>query len=126
MKPLQKTICLLLSTMSTSIRLLILETDTPLPPIHSERGGYAAIFQELLRKVGGELSPPIDVHVTPCYVVGNNDPSSPEDGALPDISECATYNGVLITGSKYDAHGNNPWILKLVQWIQGRLLFRRL
>lgn len=105
--------------MPVRVRLLILETDQPLSPINSSRGGYGNLFQQLFSSVGSDLDPAIDVHVTPCYVVGNNDSSSEEDGSLPDISTLNNYDGVVITGSKYDAHGDNPWILRLIKWIQG-------
>lgn len=81
------------------------------------------MFENLFSRVGSALSPPIDTQVTPCYVVGNNDPSLEEDGRLPEVSELGGYDGVLITGSKYDAHGDNLWILKLMEWIQGLSAF---
>jgi hypothetical protein len=29
------------------------------------------------------------------------------------------YDGLLITGSVYDAHGDNPWILELLSLLKG-------
>ncbi|RPB14003.1 GMP synthase [Morchella conica CCBAS932] len=104
--------------MKSSVRILVLETDYPLAPIHSTRGSYGEIFGKLFSKVGSELDPPIDVETVPCYVVGHEDSTSKETGELPDIKEVEEYDGILITGSKYDAHGDDPWIHRLIEWIR--------
>jgi hypothetical protein len=40
------------------------------------------------------------------------------------VQDFDRFDGLLITGSVYDAHGNNEWILKLLEllkalWIKG-------
>ncbi|CAG8999314.1 MAG: Carbamoyl-phosphate synthase small chain [Candidatus Celerinatantimonas neptuna] len=37
-------------------------------------------------------------------------------GQLPDIS--SSFDGYIITGSRYNSYDNDPWILKLLEWIQ--------
>jgi hypothetical protein len=40
-------------------------------------------------------------------------------GEIPEASEFEGFHAVLITGSMYDAHGNNQWILDLLDLIKG-------
>nr|DAD27526.1 TPA_asm: hypothetical protein HUJ06_028994 [Nelumbo nucifera] len=40
------------------------------------------------------------------------------DGEFPDKEELHKYHGFVISGSPSDAHGNDPWILKLCLLLQ--------
>jgi GMP synthase-like glutamine amidotransferase len=40
------------------------------------------------------------------------------DGQFPDMDDLYKYDGFVITGSRYDAHGNDVWILKLCHLLQ--------
>ncbi|XP_010268451.1 PREDICTED: gamma-glutamyl peptidase 3-like [Nelumbo nucifera] len=40
------------------------------------------------------------------------------DGEFPDMEELHQYHGFVITGSPFDAHGNDPWVLRLCFLIQ--------
>ena len=40
----------------------------------------------------------------------------------PPFEEFEDYQGVLITGSMYDAHADNPWILKLIALMKGEIV----
>nr|DAD27524.1 TPA_asm: hypothetical protein HUJ06_028992 [Nelumbo nucifera] len=40
------------------------------------------------------------------------------DGQFPDMQELHKYHGFVITGSPYDAHGNESWVLRLCILIQ--------
>jgi GMP synthase-like glutamine amidotransferase len=44
----------------------------------------------------------------------------PEGGAIPKLEEIGDdVHAILITGSCWDAHGDDPWILKLIEFIKG-------
>ena len=100
------------ATRTRRIHLLVLETDTPLPKIYKERGSFTDIFHELFEKAGKSLKPPIDVETSSYYVVGDEaDYPASLDGV----------DAILLTGSKYDAHGNDPWIHKLISFTRGAI-----
>ncbi|KAH7546092.1 hypothetical protein FEM48_Zijuj01G0164000 [Ziziphus jujuba var. spinosa] len=40
------------------------------------------------------------------------------EGEFPDMDELANYDGFVITGSPYDAYGNDLWIIKLCFLLQ--------
>ncbi|XP_010268443.1 PREDICTED: gamma-glutamyl peptidase 5-like [Nelumbo nucifera] len=40
------------------------------------------------------------------------------DGEFPDMDQLQNYSGFVISGSPYDAHGNDPWVLRLCFLIQ--------
>eukprot|EP00253_Pinus_taeda_P032707 PITA_32707 len=40
------------------------------------------------------------------------------DGQFPDMEDLYRYHGFVITGSRYDAFGNDAWILKLCHLVQ--------
>ncbi|KAJ4963835.1 hypothetical protein NE237_023774 [Protea cynaroides] len=40
------------------------------------------------------------------------------DGVFPDMDELHKYHGFIISGSPYDAYGNDPWVLKLCSLLQ--------
>ena len=92
------------------IHLLVLETDTPLPKVSKERGSFADIFHDLFAKAGKSLKPPVEVQTSSYYVVG-------DEAEYP--ASLDGVNAILLTGSKYDAHGNDPWIHKLISFTRG-------
>lgn len=40
------------------------------------------------------------------------------DGEFPDMDELHKYHGFVISGSPYDAYGNDLWILRLCHLLQ--------
>lgn len=97
-----------------AIRLLVLEAEEPHPEIQDRRGRYHDMFHELFSNAGARENPPIKVKSDARYIVEEENP-------LPTMEEMREkYDGVVISGSNYDAHGNNEWILKLVSWLQGK------
>jgi GMP synthase-like glutamine amidotransferase len=56
----------------------------------------------------------VEVETIMKFVVEN------EGGQIPSIDDLDDIHAILLTGSKYDAHGDDEWILKLVRWIQGK------
>ncbi len=82
------------------MRIGILETATLAPEVKNEYGSYAEMFQRLFLSVDDQVA----FNVYP--VINGQYPGSND--------ECDAF---LITGSKFDAHGEEPWIIKLRDYI---------
>ena len=98
-------------------RIAILECDTPLPGTRSKYGGYGGVFTSLLHSGAAVLSPPLspsDLQISIFDVVTKQEYPSLE-----------SIDAVLLTGSKHDSYGNDPWILKLVKFTEAVLKQRR-
>ncbi|KAH7355414.1 class I glutamine amidotransferase-like protein [Rhexocercosporidium sp. MPI-PUGE-AT-0058] len=94
------------------VRMLVLETDQTFESTSERKGTFGDIFHSLFSKAGQDHEPPLEVETAMKFIV------EPEGGKIPDVSEVGEIDAVLITGSKYDAHGDDEWILKLVLWIR--------
>jgi len=94
------------------IRVLVLETDQTFESTSERKGTFGDIFHSLFSKAGQDHEPPLKLETVMKFVV------EPEGGKIPDVADVGEIDAVLITGSKYDAHGDDEWILKLVQWIR--------
>ena len=82
------------------MRIGILEADTLEPDIKEKYGSYAEMFQRLLLSVDDQL----EIKVYPVI-----------EGKYPEnMDECDAY---LITGSKFSAYDNEPWIKQLRDYI---------
>lgn len=100
------------------VRMLVLETDEAHPDTESERGSFGDIFDQLFKQAGDKHDPPLGVETVIRFIVEN------EGGKVPTLDdfkrgEFEDIHAILITGSMYDAHGGDEWILKLVKLIQG-------
>jgi len=82
------------------VRIGILETAALEPGVKNKYGSYAEMFQCLFLSVDNQVE--FNVY----QVINGQYPES--------IDECDAF---LITGSKFDAHGDEPWILKLRDYI---------
>lgn len=104
---------------SRPLRIAILECDTPLPVVEARYGRYGEIFKTLLRAGADALSYP-----------GVSSSSGLEMAAW-DVVTAQAYpslddiDAILITGSKHNSFDNDPWILKLVDFVKGVLAQRR-
>ncbi|KAL9005308.1 MAG: hypothetical protein Q9188_001899 [Gyalolechia gomerana] len=94
------------------IRMLVLETDEQHPDDHRESGSFGDVLDALFKKAGHAHDPPLDIETVIRFIVEE------KGGAVPKASDLQDIHAILITGSMYDAHGDNPWILKLVDLIQ--------
>ncbi|KAL4802574.1 class I glutamine amidotransferase-like protein [Aspergillus unguis] len=94
------------------VRLMVLETDKPHPDTYSERGTFGQIVHSHFSKAGAAHHPPLGVETDQIFVV------SEEGGRIPTAQEFEGFNGLLITGSVYDAHANNQWILDLLDLLR--------
>jgi GMP synthase-like glutamine amidotransferase len=97
-----------------SVRMLVLETDEPHPDTKESKGSFGDIFSNLFTEAGREHDPPLEVETDMQYIV--DDPENDHHGHVPHVSEIGKdVTAILITGSMYDAHGDNQWILKLIE-----------
>jgi len=100
-----------------TVRILVLETDEPHPETQDRKGSFGQIFSEVFSKAGDNHDPPLGVETEMHYVV--NDPDNGHYGHVPSAAEIdPSITAILITGSMYDAHGSDPWILKLLDQLE--------
>ncbi|KAI9369370.1 class I glutamine amidotransferase-like protein [Aspergillus egyptiacus] len=90
------------------IRLMVLETDKPHPDTFSERGSFGQIVHHHFATAGRAHHPPLGVETDQIFVVAE------QGGRIPTVQEFDAFDGLLITGSVFDAHADNPWILDLL------------
>ena len=98
-----------------ALKLMVLETDLPHPDTQSEKGSFGEILHEHFSRAGAAHHPPLAVKTNQVFVV------TEKGGRMPRKEEFDGYDGLLITGSVYDAHGDNPWILELLDLLKGML-----
>ncbi|KAL8960289.1 MAG: hypothetical protein Q9193_002977 [Seirophora villosa] len=94
------------------IRMLVLETDEQHPDDHRESGTFGDVLDSLFKQAGREHDPPLGTETVIRFVVEE------KGGSVPSASDIKDIHAILITGSMYDAHGDNPWIIKLMHLIQ--------
>lgn len=101
------------------LRIMVLETDLPHPDTHAEKGSFGEIVHHLFSVAGKEHHPPLGVETDQVFVV------TEQGGRMPKYSDFEGFDGLLITGSMYDAHGNDQWILDLLEVLRGELVLLR-
>ena len=95
------------------VHILVLETDEPHPETQTRKGSFGEILHDLFTEAGNNHSPPLSVKTSMHYIV--DDPKNNNHGSVPSITSIpSTTKAILITGSVYDAHGSDPWILSLL------------
>jgi hypothetical protein len=95
------------------VRMLVLETDEPHPDTQEEKGSFGEILNELLVDAGEAHDPKLAIETVMQYIV------EPEGGQIPKKEEITEdIHAILITGSEWDAHGDDPWIHKLMDLIK--------
>lgn len=76
------------------------------------KGTFGHIFHDLFAQAGQEHDPPLEIETTMKFVVES------EGGKIPDADEVGDIDAILLTGSQHDAHGDDEWIVKLVEWVR--------
>ncbi|KAH8732877.1 class I glutamine amidotransferase-like protein [Phaeosphaeriaceae sp. PMI808] len=95
------------------VRMLVLETDEPHPDTQIERGSFGDILNQFLVNAGEAHTPKLGIETVMQYIV------EPNGGQIPKREEITEdIHAVLITGSEWDAHGDDKWIRKLIDLIQ--------
>ncbi|KAL0090452.1 class I glutamine amidotransferase-like protein [Phycomyces blakesleeanus] len=94
-------------TETPSLHLALLVCDTPHPRVHEKYGDYKIMFPHVFSLAGGDEQKltwePFDVR----------EMSYP---SLDDLSN-GKYDGIVMTGSAASAYEDEPWILKLVEFV---------
>lgn len=96
--------------------MLVLETDESHPDTQEEDGSFGQVLDKLFKKAGDGHNPPLGVETTMRFVVEDKEH---KDGSVPTLEELEGVHAILITGSMYDAHGDEEWILKLLGLLKG-------
>ncbi|EGY19296.1 hypothetical protein VD0002_g109 [Verticillium dahliae] len=94
------------------VKLMVLETDEPHADTIESRGSFGEILFHHMFKAGQAHHPPLGIEVDYQHVV------TEKGGILPTFDDMARFDGLLITGSVYDAHGGNQWILDLLSLLK--------
>lgn len=97
-----------------NVRMLVLETDEPHPDTQREKGSFGEVMDELFKEAGEEHDPKLGIETVMMYAV------EPDGGRIPSAGEIGKdIHAILITGSVYDAHSDEAWVMKLLYLIQG-------
>ena len=97
-----------------TLKLALLECDTPVDAVRSTYGTYLDIFRHQLLS-----SLPESSRDYPFILEGFDVVNAQE---YPNLD--AGYKGVLISGSKDSAYDDDTWIKKLVDWVAATARFR--
>ena len=99
---------------SPPLRIAILECDTPLPNTKATYGGYGGLFTSLLKSAAATHAHRLASRVTPedIDIKIYNVVEKQEYPNLEDV------DGILLTGSKHNSFDDEPWILKLVDFVK--------
>jgi len=104
---------------SLPLRIAVLECGTPPPKVKAKYSGYGGLFAYLLDAGANALSHPGLTSSSGLKVSTYDVVKAQTYPALDDI------DAILMTGSKYDAFDDDPWILKLVEYTKEVLDQRR-
>ncbi|GKU11096.1 unnamed protein product [Fusarium langsethiae] len=98
--------------MTRNFRIAVLECDTPLPAVVEKRGPYGDVFRALLDR-GLKHETLRDKAKDVSYEISRWDVVTAQE--YPSIEE---VDGFLLTGSKHTSFADDPWISKLVEYVQ--------
>ncbi|KAK4223042.1 hypothetical protein QBC38DRAFT_60956 [Podospora fimiseda] len=90
------------------VRMIVLETDEPNRGTQSRRGPFGEILHHHFAAAGKAQDLFLGIETDRRFVV------TEKGGTMSKFSDFEDYHVVLITGSIYDADGDNPWILELL------------
>ncbi|OBZ85759.1 putative glutamine amidotransferase-like protein C13C5.04 [Choanephora cucurbitarum] len=93
----------------SKLHLALLINDVPMDQVLERAGDYAEQYRYLFERASQNS---IEITWDTFNVVHNQE--------LPSYQaiENRTYDAIILTGSKYNAHDNDPWILKLVEFVR--------
>lgn len=94
------------------VRMVVFETDEPHPDTQEEKGSFGDVLDKLFKTAGDNHDPPLGIETKMRFVV------EPKGGKVPTVDELQDVHAILITGSMFDAHGDEEWIQKLVRLLQ--------
>ena len=103
---------------SSPLRIAILECDKPLDTTRKELGGHTGLFKKLFASAADTLDHPRTlpkggVELSTYDVVDAQD--------YPALDSLHSIDAILISGSRYNAFEDEPWILKLLEFVKNIL-----
>ncbi|KAI8148621.1 class I glutamine amidotransferase-like protein [Fennellomyces sp. T-0311] len=96
--------------MSKKLNLALLVCDTPRPQVLEKYGDYPKMFTSLF----GRASKDRQIEITWQYFDVVHKQEYPD---LRDLADNRTFDGIVLTGSAASAYEDEPWILKLVEFV---------
>lgn len=103
---------------SSPFRIAIFECDKPLDTTRKELGGHTGLFKKLFSLAADTLdhpgiSPKDGVELSTYDVVDAQE--------YPAVDSLQSLDAILISGSRYNAFEDEPWILKLLDFVKTML-----
>ncbi|KAI9320828.1 class I glutamine amidotransferase-like protein [Dichotomocladium elegans] len=96
--------------MKQQLSLALFVCDTPRPQVLDKYGDYPTMFAEIFSKAASGRN--VDITWQFFDVVHKQ-----EYPDLRDLAENKTFDGIVISGSAASAYTDEPWILKLVEFV---------
>ncbi|KAJ3103759.1 hypothetical protein HDU97_009855 [Phlyctochytrium planicorne] len=90
-----------------SLHIAILKCDVFTPSIQEVAGGYGDLFESLFKRAIAAMDSPMQVKLSLFEVTEEQYPADPSD-----------FDAILITGSKFGVNDKDPWIHKLIEYVQ--------
>ncbi|KAI0394984.1 class I glutamine amidotransferase-like protein [Xylariaceae sp. FL0594] len=113
-----KEVDLVPSSHPNKVRMLVLETDD-LHPASSEPSGVGQVLAQLFKDAGDQHEPTLGIETMIRYIIED------KGGRVPSPEEIGDdIHAILITGSMYDAYGEDEWIMKLLDLLRHLWLHR--
>ncbi|KAI9797408.1 MAG: hypothetical protein M1835_000741 [Candelina submexicana] len=100
------------SHIQSPLRIAILECDTPLEGTRAKYGGYGGLFKVLLQAAADALGQPEVISSRKGMEVTMWDVVTAQ--SHPDLAD---IDAILLTGSRHNSFDDNPWIVKLVDFV---------
>ncbi|CEP08721.1 hypothetical protein [Parasitella parasitica] len=94
----------------TKLHLALLINDTPMPQVLVKAGDYLRQFQTVFEKAADRQ------HLALTWDAF--DVVNKQEYPSLDAVASGKYDAILLTGSKYNAHDNDAWILKLLNFVK--------
>ncbi|KAK7431553.1 hypothetical protein QQZ08_001771 [Neonectria magnoliae] len=91
-----------MGSLSYTIRIAMLNADTPVPNVRAKSKTYGTIFHNLLSDAASRISPHVKIESADFDVVLGEYPESTAD-----------FDAMIVTGSASSAYDDQPWINKL-------------
>jgi hypothetical protein len=101
------------SDFPNKVRMMVFETDEQHPQDEREKGTFGDVLHNLFATAGKNHHPPLGIESAMKFVVES------KGGRVPNVDELKDVHAILITGSMFDAHGDDEWILKLIKLLRG-------
>lgn len=96
--------------MTKSLQLALFVCDTPMPEVKEKYGDYPVMFSTVFGLAATNLGLTLSWDFFDVV-------DAQEYPSVEDIKN-RKYDAIIITGSKYNAHDDVPWILKLVDFVK--------